>query len=134
MVATRADAGTPDLAILADAAAKFVARNTPSWTKIHASNRRLASKTTFSSVLFCVPGDLSILYSRGLSSKKEAGDHSPALVFICLPIWRRLPSEDLRALRSRQGRVLPGRQAVPWPFRCCQFRRRARQGTRGQLY
>src|SRR6476660_2166338 len=34
----------------ADAAAKFVARNTPSWTKIHASNRRLASKTTFSSI------------------------------------------------------------------------------------
>ena len=40
--------------MLADAAAKFVARNTPSWTKIHASNRRLASKTTFSSVVFYI--------------------------------------------------------------------------------
>src|ERR1700730_2538556 len=50
IVATRASAGTPALAMLADAAAKIVARNTPSWTKIHASNRRLASKTTFSSV------------------------------------------------------------------------------------
>src|SRR4029077_8058217 len=60
IVATRASAGTPVLAMLADAAVKFVARNAPSWTKIHAINRRLASRTTLSIVLFSIPRALSI--------------------------------------------------------------------------
>src|SRR5271168_264640 len=60
IVATSASIGTPALPMLADAAAKFVARNTPSWTKIHASNTRLASKTTFSIVAFCIARALSI--------------------------------------------------------------------------
>src|SRR5580693_2886842 len=75
IVATRASAGTPALAMPADAAAKFMARNTPSWTKIHASNRRLASKTTFSSV--DIPGALSIDWLLLLSAREKRASERP---------------------------------------------------------
>src|SRR4029077_20423654 len=82
IVATRAGAGTPALAMPADAAAKFMARNTPSWTKIHASNRRLASKTTFSSV--DIPRALSIHGLLLLSDReKRARERPPRSSIAC---------------------------------------------------
>src|SRR5271163_1467200 len=71
IVATSAGVGTPALPMLADAAAKFVAKNTPSWTKIHVSSRRLASSTTFSNVVFCIPGALSIDLLLLLSAREK---------------------------------------------------------------
>src|SRR5271168_3376657 len=71
IVATSASVGTPALPMLADAAAKFMARNTPSWTKIHASNRRLASKTKFSIPAFRVTGTLSIDLLPLLSAREK---------------------------------------------------------------
>ena len=68
-----AAAGTPILAMPADAASKFVAKDAPSWTKIQASNNRLPSKTALSR--FFIPRTLSIAQLPFASSeKKEAGE------------------------------------------------------------